>query len=261
VKDNGQIPGYRLITRLGAGGQGSVYKAVQLSMLRPVAIKLIRPADDPADLVRFLRGARVLSRLTHENIVRAIDYGDAHGTRYIVMEFVDGESVLDLLREHGRLSLKHSTDIALQASRALAYASRHGVIHRDVKPANILITDENRAVLVDFGLARAEESDSLVTSAGVSIGTPHYMPPQQIRGEREIDIRADLYALGATFFHMLMGRLPFPEGSLAEILASHVKHEIELPRDLRDGIRQRCAGLSGVRWRRSGRRATRAPMR
>jgi predicted Ser/Thr protein kinase len=232
AKTDAQIPGYRLIKRLGAGGQGSVYKAVQLSMLRPVAIKLIRPAKDPADLVRFLREARVLSRLTHENIVRAVDYGEADGIRYMVMEFVDGESVLDLLRERGRLGLRRSIEIALQVCRALAYASRHGVIHRDVKPANIVITDENRAVLVDFGLARAEESDSLVTNAGMTVGTPHYMPPEQIRGERAIDIRADLYALGATLFHMLTGQPPFPVGSLAEVLASHLKDEIELPRDL-----------------------------
>ena len=233
-----KIPGYKLVGRLGSGGQGNVYKAVQISMNRPVAIKVVPPSADmkATDIARFLREARVLARLRHENIVGAIDYGELSGVRYLVMEYIEGDSVLDLIQREGSLGARRAVEITLQICRALGYVAKYDIIHRDIKPANIVITDENRAVLVDFGLARHEGSDGMVTIAGMTIGTPHYMAPEQIRGEEEIDIRGDLYALGGTFFHMLTGRVPFPSASKAEILASHLREAIQLPDELPAGV-------------------------
>ncbi len=226
-----QIPGYKLLTRLGTGGQANVYKAVQISMNRHVAVKVIMPEQGIAEseLGRFMREARVLARLRHENIVQAIDYGEEEGIRYLVMEFIEGESVLDMIERDGAMGTRRACEIAIQICRALEHAEGFGVIHRDIKPANIVITKTNRAVLVDFGLARPEETDLQLTMTGTTVGTPHYMSPEQIRGVEKLDGRADLYALGATFFHMLTGVVPFPAQSKAEIMASHLREEVKLP--------------------------------
>ncbi|MEN8149222.1 MAG: SUMF1/EgtB/PvdO family nonheme iron enzyme [Planctomycetota bacterium] len=238
AKRKRSVPGYKILERLGAGGQASVYKAVQLSMNRPVALKVIPPEKAAADtdLSRFLREARVLARLRHENIVQAIDYGEVDGLRYLVMELVQGDSVLDLIRREKRIEPRRAIEIVLQVCRALGHAAKLGVIHRDIKPSNIVITNESRAVLVDFGLARREQSDAMVTIAGTTVGTPHYMSPEMIRCESDIDIRSDLYGLGATFYHMITGRVPFPSRSQAEILASHLKDPVPLPDTAPDGV-------------------------
>ncbi len=233
-----QIPGYKLLSRLGTGGQANVYKAVQISMNRHVAVKVITPEQGvlEAELGRFLREARVLARLRHENIVQAIDYGEHEGIRYLVMEFIEGESVLDIIEREGALGNRRAIEIAIQICRALEHADGFGVIHRDIKPANIVITPTQRAVLVDFGLARPEETDLQLTMTGTTVGTPHYMSPEQIRGVEKLDVRADLYALGATFYHLLTGIVPFPMSSKAEIMASHLREEVKLPKDLPKGI-------------------------
>ena len=233
-----QIPGYKLLSKLGKGGQGNVYKAIQISMNRPVAVKVIMPDSgvQESELGRFLREARVLARLRHENIVQAIDYGEHNGIRYLVMEFVEGDSVLDLIEREGALGVRRSIDVAIQICRALEHAAGFGVIHRDIKPANIVITKTNRAVLVDFGLARPEETDLQLTMTGTTVGTPHYMSPEQIRSIEKLDGRSDIYALGCTFFHMLTGQVPFPLQSKAEIMASHLREEVKLPKELPAGI-------------------------
>jgi len=233
-----QIPGYKLLTRLGTGGQANVYKAVQISMNRHVAVKVITPEQGVPDteLGRFMREARVLARLRHENIVQAIDYGESEGIRYLVMEFIEGKSVLEIIENEGALGNRRSIEIVIQICRALEHAAGFGVVHRDVKPANIVITKTNRAVLVDFGLARPEETDLQLTMTGTTVGTPHYMSPEQIRSVEKLDIRSDIYALGATFFHMLVGVVPFPMQSKAEIMASHLREEVKLPKNLPAGV-------------------------
>jgi serine/threonine-protein kinase len=233
-----QIPGYKLLKPLGSGGQASVYKAVQLSMKRPVAVKVIFPERGvpEIELGRFLREARVLAKLRHESIVQAIDYGEHGGVRYLVMEFVEGVTVLELLETEGALGRRRALEIALQVCAALEHAAGLGVIHRDVKPANIVITKANRAVLVDFGLARPETGDFQLTMTGTTVGTPHYMSPEQIRGDENLDHRGDIYALGSTLFHMLTGRVPFPAKSKLEIMACHLKEPIELPESLPEQI-------------------------
>jgi serine/threonine protein kinase/formylglycine-generating enzyme required for sulfatase activity len=228
------IPGYELQERLGSGGQASVYKGIQVSMNRPVAIKIIRAGSEApeTEVGRFMREARVLAKLRHDNIVQAIDYGEHQGVRYLVMEFVEGESVLDIMNRENSLGVLRSTKIALHVCRALENAAKFDVMHRDVKPANIVMTTAGKAILVDFGLAKPGDSDLQVTMAGMTVGTPHYMPPEQIRGESNLDIRVDLYALGGTFFHMLTGRVPFDRDTKAQILISHLRDPVELPPDL-----------------------------
>jgi serine/threonine-protein kinase len=207
-------------------------------MKRPVAVKVIMPEQGVPDIEvgRFMREARVLAKLRHENIVQAIDYGENEGIQYLVMEFIEGVTVLDLLESEGALGIPRSLEIATQVCRALDHAASLGVIHRDVKPANVVITKANRAVLVDFGLARPESTDFQLTITGTTVGTPHYMSPEQIRGEEGLDHRGDIYALGSMFFHMLTGQVPFPSTSKLEIMASHLKEEVRLPKDLPEGI-------------------------
>ncbi len=233
-----QIPGYELVDRLGSGGQASVYKGIQLSMNRPVAIKVIRAGSEApeTEVGRFMREARVLAKLRHDNIVQAIDYGEHEGTRYLVMEFVEGESILDIMQLTPALGILRSTQIALHVARALEHAAKFDVMHRDVKPANIVITTAGKAILVDFGLAKPGDSDLQVTMAGMTVGTPHYMPPEQIRGEKKLDSRVDIYALGGTFYHMLTGVVPFDRETKAQILISHLRDPVVLPDDLPEPI-------------------------
>ena len=233
-----QIPGYDLVDRLGSGGQASVYKGIQLSMNRPVAIKVIRAGSEApeTEVGRFMREARVLAKLRHDNIVQAIDYGEHEGTRYLVMEFVEGQSILDIMKVTPALGVLRSTEIALHVARALEHAAKFDVMHRDVKPANIVITTAGKAILVDFGLAKPGDGDLQVTMAGMTVGTPHYMPPEQIRGESELDSRVDIYALGGTFYHMLTGVVPFDRETKAQILISHLRDPVVLPDNLPEPI-------------------------
>ncbi|MCU0724991.1 MAG: SUMF1/EgtB/PvdO family nonheme iron enzyme [Planctomycetes bacterium] len=234
------IPGYRLELRLGTGGQASVYKAIQLSMNRPVAIKIIRPGADGSsvELGRFMREAQVLARLRHDNVVQAIDFGEVSGHRYFVMEFLEGEPVAEIQKRQVFLPVAQSLDVAAQVCRALDHAFRFNVIHRDIKPANIVLVNGQRAVLVDFGLARPEQSDMQVTMAGMTVGTPHYMAPEQIRGDPNLDTRVDIYALGGTLFHMVTGCPPFPHQQKTQILIAHLKDPVLLPEKLPQEVPQ-----------------------
>jgi serine/threonine protein kinase/formylglycine-generating enzyme required for sulfatase activity len=232
------IPGYKLTDRLGKGSQANVYRGVQVSMKRPVAVKIIPPdhPDQAAEVGRFLRESEVLAKMRHDNIVQAIDFGEHDGVRYLVMEYIEGDTVSDLINAEGALGIRRSVETALHVCRALAHAAKFEVIHRDVKPANIVISKEGRAVLVDFGLAKPEVSDVEVTRAGISMGTPHYMAPEQIKGEVELDHRADIYALGGTFFHMLTGSVPFPANRKMQILIRHLKDPVRLPENLPEKV-------------------------
>lgn len=222
-----QIAGYRLLERLGGGAMGTVYKARQLSLDRDVAIKILAPelAEDPEFVDRFLREAKAVARLNHPNIISGIDVGDADGVKYFVMEYVDGSTVASLLRRGGALDEERALLIAQQVCRGLDHAYRNNLVHRDLKPENVLITRDGVAKVCDLGLAKLED---LPTSSGEArrMGTPDYMSPEQARGEHDVDIRSDLYALGATLYHMLTGSPPFEGGAPAAVMA---KHLTELP--------------------------------
>jgi len=215
------IPGYRLIECVSRGGMGAVYRALQLSMDRTVAVKILarKYTDDPVFVERFLKEARAAARLSHPNIVQAIDVGEANGTYYFVMEFVEGSSLSELLRQRGRLPPLEACTIVMQIARALEYAAHHGTLHLDVKPANILITGTGLAKLADFGLARhVEDEDTLRTRKRVIFGTPPYMSPEQLSGATDLDCRSDIYSLGVTFRELVTGENPFKADETREVL-------------------------------------------
>ena len=211
---------YRVRRLIGRGGMSSVYLAEQVSMARPVALKILSPdlAAKPDFVDRFLREARVSARLNHPNIVAAIDFGEVDSRFFLAMELVEGRSLKAILNESGPLTEKETAEIGWQMLRALSHASRHNVIHRDVKPANIIIQKEDGvAKLTDFGLATLLDRPAARDVSRHAVGTPHYMAPEQIEGG-ELDWRTDQFALGATLYEAATGRKPFPGNGVADIL-------------------------------------------
>ncbi len=206
-----------------------VYLAIQQSFGREVALKLLSPtlAKDRNFSERFLREARIVSRLVHPNIVTVYDVGVADGRHYLSMEYIPGE---DLKQARSSLSLEQRLNVVRDIARALAFAGRKGYVHRDVKPENILLhEDDGRAVLMDFGIARTADLKSGMTQTGTAIGTPHYMSPEQAKGQ-EVDPRSDLYSLGVVLFFLLSGRVPFDADSVVAVGVKHVADPVpQLP--------------------------------
>ena len=223
----GQTVGpYEIIREIGRGSMGAVYQARQTSMDRVVALKTmpLHLARNAAFVQRFRRGARSAARLDHPNVVAAIDAGHADGYYYFAMELVEGETVHDVLAREGRIAEGHALEIVRDVARALEHARHHDIVHRDVKPANIMLTRDGAVKLSDYGLARATDPAMRITAPGSALGTPLYMAPEQARGETDIDARADIYSLGATLFHMVTGQPPFTGPNPPAILAKHL-HE------------------------------------
>jgi serine/threonine-protein kinase len=218
---------YLLDRRLGAGGMSTVFLATDTVLERPVAVKLLAEhlADDEVFVMRFRHEALAAARLQHPNIVQVFDSGhDERSHRhYIVMEYVDGPSCSDLLREHGQLGVEDTVRILVEACHGLDYAHRAGVVHRDVKPGNLLISNETGAVkLADFGIAKAAEQ-TRVTQVGSVLGTAAYLSPEQAQG-KEAGVLSDIYSLGVCAYQLLAGRLPYEYSSLTE-LAMKQQHE------------------------------------
>jgi len=210
---------YRIEGRLGVGGMSTVQLAFDQRLERYVAIKLLAEhlADDPTFVSRFRREALSAARLVHPNIVQVFDFGfDEHARQhFIVMEHVPGHSCAELLRDHGPMEVGQAVDVVTQACRGLDYAHRNGVVHRDVKPGNLLVSDSEVVKLADFGIARATDQSS-ITQVGSVLGTAAYLAPEQARGE-EAGPRADLYSLGVVAYQLLSGRLPYEANSLSEL--------------------------------------------
>jgi serine/threonine-protein kinase len=232
VNDQTTIAGrYRIDGRLGVGGMSTVHLAFDIRLERHVAIKLLAEhlADDPTFVSRFRREALSAARLVHPNIVQVFDFGfDEHQHQhFIVMEHVPGQSCAELLRDHGHLDLDEAVEIIVQACRGLDYAHRHGVVHRDVKPGNLLVSESDVVKLADFGIARATDQSS-ITQVGSVLGTAAYLAPEQARGE-EAGPRADIYSLGVVAYQLLSGRLPYDASSLSELA---LKQQREAPQRL-----------------------------
>jgi serine/threonine-protein kinase len=223
------IPGYVLEEWLGEGSMGAVYRAKQVSLDRTVAVKVLTPhlAKNERYLKRFQREARAVAKLNHPNVVSGIDVGESKGCRFFVMEYVEGPTLLQLLEKDGRLDAMSATRIVLQVARALDHAHKAGLVHRDVKPANIIVTSKgNVAKLCDLGLAKEVAEGGADTGEGRAMGTPFYISPEQARGESNIDIRSDLYSLGATYYHAVCGRPPFSGPTPAVIMAKHLTEPV-----------------------------------
>jgi eukaryotic-like serine/threonine-protein kinase len=223
---------YRIEGRLGVGGMSTVHLAFDSRLERYVAIKLLAEhlADDPTFVSRFRREALSAARLVHPNIVQVFDFGfdEGHHQHFIVMEHVAGNSCAELLRDRGHLDVTEAVGIVIQACRGLDYAHRNGVVHRDVKPGNLLVSDSDVVKLADFGIARAADQSS-ITQVGSVLGTAAYLAPEQARGE-EAGPRADLYSLGVVAYQLLSGRLPYEANSLSE-LALKQQRESPIPLD------------------------------
>ncbi|MBI4574645.1 MAG: protein kinase [Planctomycetes bacterium] len=216
---------------LGWGGMGTVYLARHTELERPVALKVISPEalGNPGSAVRFLREARLAARVRHPRVVSVHSAGQVDGVHYIEMERVDGTS-LDHVLAQGQLAVNEAVRIILQAAEGLAAAHTAGVVHRDVKPGNLLVQRDGGVKVSDFGLARsAAEQGMALTRAGQVIGSPHYMAPEQVRGQ-EVDARADVYSLGATLYHSLTGRPPFEGEGVMELLQKQLRAEPLSPR-------------------------------
>ena len=233
---------YELDREIGRGGMGIVYKAKDRRLKRHVAIKLLPPelAYRSDIRSRFLKEAETAAQLSHPNIVPIYSVDERDGLVFFVMAFVAGENLAVRLHNRGSLTADETRRIMLQVARALAYAHERGVVHRDIKPDNILMSEdeEERVMVTDFGIARAvsDSGDSRLTATGMAIGTPAYMSPEQSMGEREIDGRSDLYALGIVAYQMLSGELPFNAPNTPAML---VKHISERPTP----IEERCTNL------------------
>jgi serine/threonine-protein kinase len=234
-RKSSQIPGYQLLGKLGKGAMATVYKAKQTSLDRIVAVKVLprRSSENIEFVERFYKEGKAAAKLAHNNIVQAIDVGSTpDGFHYFVMEYVEGKTLYDVMQpppigEGRAFSEQEALDIAIQIADALHHAHQRGLIHRDVKPKNILLTPQGTAKLTDLGLARAaDDKEAAESEAGKAYGTPYYISPEQIRGDVDIDFRADLYSLGATLYHMVTGRPPFDGETPSAVMHKHLKEKL-----------------------------------
>jgi serine/threonine-protein kinase len=227
---------------------GVVYKARQMSMNRLVAIKVLaqRYARNREFIDRFQREARLAAQLSNGNVVQAIDVGEVNGINYFVMEYVEGVTVQQEL-DRGRVFEEHEAlHVGIQVGQALEHAAKRGLVHRDIKPANILLGKEGVAKLADLGLARmTSDIDMIRSEAGRSVGTAYYISPEQIRGLDDVDVRSDIYSLGASLYHMTTGRPPFPGATITEQLQSHLRDPLVEPHYLNQNLSKGFGELVG----------------
>ncbi|MBI1347013.1 protein kinase [bacterium] len=234
-----QIGDYRLIRKLGQGGMGEVYLAHQLSLDRPAALKVLAKhlADKPDFVKRFYREARAMAKIDHPQTVRVFAVDEADGIHFVAMEFVDGKSLQDWMRQLGTLSVGDAVHIILRCAEALEVAHDINMVHRDIKPDNIMLTRRGQVKVSDFGLAKAlDDEDMSMTQSGTGLGTPYYMAPEQARNAKHVDRRSDIYALGITFFQILTGKLPFTGDSAMEVVLAKEKGFYEPARKLNPAI-------------------------
>jgi len=246
---SGEIAGrYRLEGRLGFGGMSTVHLALDMRLERQVAVKLLAEhlADDPAFVSRFQREAQAAARLVHPNVVQVFDSGRDERTDqyFIVMEYIEGLSCAEILRDDGWVEVDDALAIIGQACEGLHYAHRHGVVHRDVKPGNLLRAKEGEVKLADFGIAKATEQSS-ITQVGSVLGTAAYLAPEQARGE-EAGPKADLYALGVVTYQLISGRLPYEATSLTELALKQQQEEPPLLDTLVAAVRPELAEAVAV---------------
>jgi len=237
-----QLGNYQVIERVGKGGMATVYRAHELSLNRMVALKVLSPhlSDDPGFIKRFEREAQAAAGLNHPNIVQIYSIGEEDGVHFIAMEFVKGRTLADIVREEGHVAVDRALEIIRQAAEALGEAHRAGLVHRDIKPGNIIVHENGRVKVTDFGIAFIPEADTKLTRDGAVIGTPEYISPEQCRSE-PVDGRSDIYSLGVTLYEMLAGRTPYTADTPVSMLMKIVQGEFlplgEVSPGVPEGIR------------------------
>ena len=235
-------PRYRILRQLGAGGMGVVYEAEHRVMQRKVAIKVITPhlVSHPAAVERFHQEVKSAAKLSHKNIVTAYDAEQTGRLHYLVMEYVDGQSLDAIVKEKGPLSVRRACDYILQAALGLEHAFQQGMVHRDIKPQNLMCTKDGVVKILDFGLARLavgnDDDTTGLTAFGTTVGTPDYIAPEQARDSRRVDTRADIYSLGGTLYYLLSGQTLFPEGAALEKVVAHMEREPTSIKEFREDV-------------------------
>jgi eukaryotic-like serine/threonine-protein kinase len=232
---------FKLLQKLGEGGMGAVYKAQETLADRVVALKVLRTnlAGNKAFVERFEREAKLAGSLSHPNIVACHSAGTARGVQYMVMEYVEGETLKQRTkRKGGKLPEREALEVCREIAKGLAQAHDKGVVHRDIKPDNVLVSSDGSVKISDFGTAKSFLDEDSLSMTGTIIGTPHYISPEQVRADKNIDHRADLYALGGTLYHLLTGHVPFDAPSSLEIMRRHLHDELENPSDINPDLSQ-----------------------
>src|SRR4051795_9292458 len=240
-----KINRYTLLEMIGQGGMGRVYLARDTRLNRRVALKILSPErmNNPRAIARFQREARVGAQLQHENLVRIYDEGEANGKCYLVMEYIEGKNIGQMIAEGGPMPPSIAARLVRQVALGLEHAQLKGLIHRDVNPYNILVTRDGTAKLTDLGLAIDLGEQVAVTRDGATVGTFDYISPEQARHSHSVDTRSDIYSLGCTLYHMLAGQVPFPSPSLPEKLFGH---QAVVPASLSKLVPEIPAGLVAV---------------
>ena len=232
---------YEVEEVVGHGGMSSVYKARDTLLERHVALKILHEqySNDEDFVERFKREARSVAQLQHPNIVTVIDRGEEDGRQYIVFEYIDGENLKERVVRNGRLDVREALEIAVEVARGLAFAHEQGLVHRDVKPQNILLNGDGRAKVTDFGIARTVDVDGM-TQTGTVLGTSNYIAPEQASGQR-VDVQSDVYALGAVLYELLAGDVPFPGESFVVVAMKHMHEPAPSLLDVRRDVPLRVA--------------------
>ena len=218
---------YEIVGKIGTGGMADVYKAMDHKLNRFVAVKVLKPEfrEDTTFIKKFISEAQAAAGLTHPNIVNVFDVGDDGGVYYIVMELIEGITLKEYISKKGKLSIKEATSIAIQVSMGLEAAHSHGIVHRDVKPQNIIISTDGKVKVTDFGIARAASSNTISSNV---MGSVHYSSPEQVRGGYS-DEKSDIYSLGITLYEMVTGRVPFDGDTTVAIAIKHLQEEMVPP--------------------------------
>ncbi|HET6575612.1 MAG TPA: serine/threonine-protein kinase, partial [Fimbriiglobus sp.] len=241
---------YVLLDRIGEGGMGRVFKARDARLGREVALKVMRPEKVARPNVRhrFHQEMQAAGKLSHPNVVLALDAGEANGIHYISMEYVEGIDLTRLVASRGPLEVPQACDYVRQAARGLQHAADQGLVHRDVKPSNLLVTPRGQVKVLDLGLAmlKGGPGDGRVTRAGLVLGTPDFLAPEQARDPLGVDTRADVYGLGATLYYLLTGQVPFDGPSPAEKVVQHVTAPPPSARDSRPDVPPQLDAI--IKW-------------
>ncbi|MFN7682287.1 MAG: serine/threonine protein kinase [Planctomyces sp.] len=236
-----QLGDFALQRELGQGGMGKVFLARQVSLDRLVAVKTLSRELSKKEgfIARFEREARAMAKIDHPNVLKIYAVDSAHGIHFAAIEYVDGQSLQKWLDQLGRLSVGDAVHLAIRCAEALRYAHAENMVHRDIKPDNILLTKKGVVKVADFGLAKAMDDDVSMTQSGTGLGTPLYMAPEQARNAKHVDSRCDIYALGVTLYHMLTGQLPYTGKTTLEVIMAKEKGRYASARTLRPELSER----------------------